>query len=169
MNAKERRAAKRAEVRHNPKHVGRPPKIGVERGHGPRHAANSKEGDEADLTQINTDTVPAMLTPREAVLNRNAAEMAGRGNIEALNERGNELAKNGVDLAGGENDMNKSRQKLQGGGYAGGGNPLKQRRNNPFGEVGQPAQWNPGGIQTAGTQPAEVPMPAQWSGGMPAE
>jgi hypothetical protein len=46
-----------------------------------------------------TDTVPAMLTPREAVLNRNAAELAGRGNIRKLNAEGNKLAKRGVDLA----------------------------------------------------------------------
>ena len=61
-------------VRKNPKAVGHPRKIGVEKGFGPRHAANVKEGE--DLTSINTDTVPAMLTPREAVLNRNAAELA---------------------------------------------------------------------------------------------
>ena len=71
-------------------------KIGVKKGFGPRHAENAKEG---DLTKINTDTVPAMLTPREAVLNRNAAELAGRDQIEALNEQGNRLAKQGVDLA----------------------------------------------------------------------
>jgi hypothetical protein len=52
-----------------------------------------------------TDTVPAMLTPREAVLNRNAAELAGRGKIERLNRQGNRLARKGVDLAaqGGDN------------------------------------------------------------------
>ena len=49
----------------------------------------------------NTDSVPAMLTPREAVMNRNAAELAGRENIEALNAAGNKLAEKGVDLAGG--------------------------------------------------------------------
>jgi hypothetical protein len=72
-------------------------KVGVAKGFGPRHAENAKEGD--DLTQVNTDSVPAMLTPREAVLNRNAAELAGRGNIEQLNQEGNVLAKKGVDLA----------------------------------------------------------------------
>jgi hypothetical protein len=78
-------------------------KIGVEKGFGPRHGNNAKEG---DLTQVNSDVVPAMLTPREAVLNRNAAEMAGRGNIEKLNAEGNKLAKRGVDLAQeGEEDV----------------------------------------------------------------
>jgi hypothetical protein len=81
MHAKQRRQAKRA-------------KIGVAKGFGPRHAENAQEGG-----MPNTDTVPAMLTPREAVLNRNAAEMAGRGNIEQLNQEGNKLAERGVDLA----------------------------------------------------------------------
>ena len=36
----------------------------------------------------NTDSVPAMLTPGEAVLNRYAAEMFGRGKIRALNQLG---------------------------------------------------------------------------------
>jgi hypothetical protein len=35
-----------------------------------------------------TDTVPAMLAPHEAVLNRAAADMLGRGLIAALNQRG---------------------------------------------------------------------------------
>jgi hypothetical protein len=35
-----------------------------------------------------TDTVPAMLAPHEAVLNRAAADMLGRGLISALNARG---------------------------------------------------------------------------------
>jgi hypothetical protein len=35
-----------------------------------------------------TDTVPAMLAPHEAVLNRAAADMVGRGLIAALNKRG---------------------------------------------------------------------------------
>src|SRR5436190_11852308 len=35
-----------------------------------------------------TDTVPAWLSPGEAVLNRNAAQMAGRGNIDYLNKLG---------------------------------------------------------------------------------
>jgi hypothetical protein len=86
-------------------------KVGVEKGYGPRHAANAKEGE--DLTAINTDTVPAMLTPREAVLNRNASELAGRGNIEALNKEGNLLAKKGVDLAaGGDSDVEGFRKSI---------------------------------------------------------
>jgi hypothetical protein len=80
-------------------------RIGVAKGFGPAHAENSKEGE--DLTQVNTDTVPAMLTPREAVLNRNAAELAGRGKIEALNAEGNQLARKGVDLAGGKAEIGK--------------------------------------------------------------
>jgi hypothetical protein len=67
-------------------------KIVAAQGFGPRHANNAKEG-------TSTDTVPAMLTPREAVLNRNAAELAGRGNIQQLNSQGNQLADEGVDLA----------------------------------------------------------------------
>ncbi len=46
-----------------------------------------------------TDTVKAKLTPREAILNRNAAELLGRHNIARLNAHGNMLAKRGVDLA----------------------------------------------------------------------
>ncbi len=46
-----------------------------------------------------TDTVDAKLTPREAVLNRNAAELLGRDAIVRLNAHGNMLAKRGVDLA----------------------------------------------------------------------
>jgi hypothetical protein len=80
-------------------------RVGVAKGFGPAHAENSKEGE--DLTQVNTDTVPAMLTPREAVLNRNAAELAGRGKIEALNAEGNQLARKGVDLAAGKAEIGK--------------------------------------------------------------
>ncbi len=46
-----------------------------------------------------TDSVPAVLTPREAVLNRNAAEILGRDTIKRLNDHGNMLSKRGVDLA----------------------------------------------------------------------
>ncbi len=46
-----------------------------------------------------TDSVPAMLSPREAVLNVNAAELLGRDAIKRLNAHGNMLAKRGVDLA----------------------------------------------------------------------
>jgi hypothetical protein len=46
-----------------------------------------------------TDTIPAMLSPREAVLNKNAAELLGRDAIKRLNAHGNMLAKRGVDLA----------------------------------------------------------------------
>ncbi len=46
-----------------------------------------------------TDTVDAKLTPREAILNRNAAELLGRDAIARLNAHGNMLAKRGVDLA----------------------------------------------------------------------
>lgn len=46
-----------------------------------------------------TDSIPAILTPKEAVLNRNAAELLGRNRIAALNAHGNALAKRGVDLA----------------------------------------------------------------------
>jgi len=40
-----------------------------------------------------TDTVPAMLTPGEAVLNRDAAETFGRSRIRALNNFGNWVAR----------------------------------------------------------------------------
>jgi hypothetical protein len=46
-----------------------------------------------------TDTINAKLTPKEAVLNRNAAELLGRDAIKRLNAHGNRLAKRGVDLA----------------------------------------------------------------------
>ena len=59
-----------------------------------------------------------MLTPREAVLNRNAAELAGREKIETLNAAGNKLAEKGVDLAGGgdKNMKEKMQTKQQSGG-----------------------------------------------------
>jgi len=44
------------------------------------------------------DTIPAMLSPNEAVLNAPAAEMLGRDKIEALNAAGN--AKRGTDSKG---------------------------------------------------------------------
>lgn len=47
---------------------------------------------------MKTDSVLAELTPREAVLNRNAAELMGRKKIAALNAKGNKLAERGVDL-----------------------------------------------------------------------
>lgn len=47
---------------------------------------------------MNTDTILAALTPHEAVLNPNAAELMGRKRIAALNAKGNKLAKRGVDL-----------------------------------------------------------------------
>jgi hypothetical protein len=99
-----------------------------------------------------TDTVPAMLTPREAVLNRNAAELAGRGNIEQLNEKGNALAEEGVDLAGGDK-MKQKPKKYQGGtGDAGGalGMYRNKLRNAP--------QWagaGTGGDPIAGGAPSQ--------------
>ncbi len=51
-----------------------------------------------------TDTVPAMLTKGEAVMNRNAAELLGRDTIKRLNDHGNMLSKRGVDLAGLQSD-----------------------------------------------------------------
>lgn len=127
VNAKQRRNLKRH------------PKVGVAEGYGPRHAENAQEGH--DLTKVNSDVVPAMLTPREAVMNRNAAELAGRGNIEKLNAVGNELAEKGVDLAAakprgersefyaGGKDMKEKAKKFQGG----------------AGEVPQPGKWKPSG------------------------
>jgi len=46
-----------------------------------------------------TDSVPAMLTVKESVLNRNASELIGRDFIKRINDYGNMLAKRGVDLA----------------------------------------------------------------------
>ncbi len=51
-----------------------------------------------------TDTISAKLTPREAVLNRNAAELLGRDAIKRLNDHGNMLSKRGVDLASLQSD-----------------------------------------------------------------
>jgi len=51
------------------------------------------------MKKKNSDSVPAMLTPREAILNRNAAELLGRDTIKRLNDHGNMLSRRGVDLA----------------------------------------------------------------------
>lgn len=51
------------------------------------------------MKRRSTDTVDAKLTPREAVLNRNAAELLGRDTIKRLNDHGNMLSRRGVDLA----------------------------------------------------------------------
>ncbi len=56
------------------------------------------------VVKKSTDTIPAKLTPREAVLNRNAAELLGRDTIKRLNDHGNMLSKRGVDLAGLQSD-----------------------------------------------------------------
>jgi hypothetical protein len=50
------------------------------------------------MVQRQADSVPARLTPREAVLNRNAAELMGRHRIAAFNAMGNMMARRGVDL-----------------------------------------------------------------------
>jgi hypothetical protein len=94
-----------------------------------------------------TDTVPAMLTPREAVLNRNAAELAGRGKIERLNEAGNKLAAEGVDLAGGGKAM-KTKPKVKG--YQGGAGAVQYNRGAVNRQVPVPqgqAGGNPGAVQ----------------------
>lgn len=41
------------------------------------------------MPRYNTDIIPAMLSPGEAVLNRNAADLVGRNRITALNAMGN--------------------------------------------------------------------------------
>ncbi len=43
------------------------------------------------MKKRNTDTIPAMLSPHEAVLNRKAADLLGRDNIKKLNARGNAM------------------------------------------------------------------------------
>jgi hypothetical protein len=97
------------------------------------------------LTKVNTDTVPAMLTPREAVLNRNAAELAGRPAIEALNKEGNQLAAKGVDLAAEGNSDMKSKQKPKG--YAGGADAVgglsAPQGTTNFNKYGVAYGWNP--------------------------
>jgi hypothetical protein len=55
-----------------------------------------------------TDSVPAQLTPREAVLNRNAAELIGRHRIRHANAIGNHLAAAGIDLS----SINQNAQPL---------------------------------------------------------
>jgi hypothetical protein len=109
----------------------------------------------------NTDTVPAMLTPREAVLNRNAAELAGRGAIEHLNQEGNKLAEKGVDLA--SRGKNMKQKKYQGG--AATVDPLQMYRNGMA--VAPNAQSNPypdNRGPVPGPQPDRGPMPP---GGIP--
>jgi hypothetical protein len=64
-----------------------------------------------------TDTVDAKLTPKEAVLNRNAAELAGRDYIRHLNRMGNELASRGVDLAAAGAEKRRARVMNEPGGY----------------------------------------------------
>ena len=51
------------------------------------------------MKRRSTDTIDAKLTPREAVLVPNAAEILGRGFIQRLNDLGNMLSRRGVDLA----------------------------------------------------------------------
>src|SRR4029077_4092086 len=46
-----------------------------------------------------TDKIPSMLTPHEAILNRNAAELLGREKIQRLNAMGTALEGKGIDLA----------------------------------------------------------------------
>ena len=53
-------------------------RVGVAKGFGPRHAENAKEGD-----MPNTDTVPAMLTPREAVLTATRRNWLGVGRLRS--------------------------------------------------------------------------------------
>jgi hypothetical protein len=116
----------------------------------------AKKGKKKVGAMPDTDTVPAMLTPREAVLNRNAAELAGRGNIEKLNQEGNELAEKGIDLAGGDKNMKTKPKKYQGGGgyvKEGPSKSKKQPEQLPGLGGGQPGQnvnqygvpygWNP--------------------------
>ncbi len=43
------------------------------------------------MKKRNTDTVPALLSPHEAVLNRKAADLLGRDNIKKLNAKGNAM------------------------------------------------------------------------------
>ncbi len=43
------------------------------------------------MKKRNTDTIPAMLSPHEAVLNRKAADLLGRDKIKKLNAKGNAM------------------------------------------------------------------------------
>ncbi len=123
-------------------------------------------------TVPSTDTVPAMLTPREAVLNRNAAELAGRGNIEKLNQEGNALAEKGVDLAtaselsGGGKNMNKKVKKMQGGGQVPGG--VATQRRIPAAEAALAVpQARPGGLPTGVDPLSASALAAKQKGAMP--
>jgi hypothetical protein len=136
-------------------------KVGVEKGFGPGHMANAREGQHVDLTKINTDTVPAMLTPREAVLNKNAAELAGRDKIEALNAEGNALARKGVDLAAGgmtsvkEKIMNKKPKSNK----PQSGSPYVQAFQKLMPKGGAPVGYQGGGDSVGGMPNRDFPHP----------
>jgi hypothetical protein len=133
-------------------------RVGVAKGFGPGHMANAREGQHVDLTKINSDTVPAVLTPREAVLNRNAAELAGRGKIEALNAEGNALARKGVDLAAGgmtsvKEKIMKSKPKQS---KPQSGSPYVQAFQKLMPKGGAPVGYEQG---VGGVPQAQRPMP----------
>jgi hypothetical protein len=136
-------------------------KLGWQRVWADTHAENAKEG--------STDTVPAMLTPREAGLNRNAAELAGRGAIEKLNQEGNQLAERGVDLAGGGGETSMKNKKVAG--YRRGtGNFDREAGGGYYGGQAEPASWKPG-VTPSGERPPPLspglqqpfPEPPAWT------
>ena len=64
------------------------------------------DDDEEEEQQTgSTDSVPAMLTPHEAVLNTGAAKIMGRKNIDKLNARGRKGGRKGKGYADGTSDV----------------------------------------------------------------
>lgn len=119
-----------------------------------------------------------MLSPHEAILNRNAAELMGRDKIAVLNAKGNKLAQRGIDLPSyqsGTSDVGSERaallQEAEDAFYGGGQaqkpkptpTPTPKPRKYQYGtsnvrravDMAQPAQFSPArGITFGGGFPS---------------
>lgn len=67
--------------------------------------ASPPDDDEEEGQAGNTDTVPAMLTPHEAILNVGAKKILGKAKIDKLNARGRKARGKGKGYAAGTSDV----------------------------------------------------------------